>query len=641
MKPSKEERLFMVGTCLNLYPPFIRNELISNPTFRNKHGLNLESILSVESLNTSFERSDLYSSARESASRDGIPVKVNDQNQDVWDLTLEKKSKYSYILHLRNQSKTILFEDFWPFITDINERLSIFEYECSKRQLPSTDVTYWSKKLETGLLSDDEINDLHDDLNNTPFSNTEKLNRELELGTSTLETMVPQNIKYYERLIGIHKNSKNISEYAQSELKTHFKTLFQGDIYRGIESALLMSSHSTIIQSLSEVELNERVLIKVFENFFTQGDLTSQTGLIEAGIALVDNYPNLEPQIEKLLIKLVDKPTDKDEQQWGLLNALIILVDSELALLQIFQDKPTFYRRLASFTQAALIQRSVIRTNVHDNKFGPNTIEQRSMIFYCQNLIDLRLEPRWLPDYQTTQQLKSELVGRIYLTALQSENKLNQTRIRDLLFDSNSSSPAPQLNLGINFMLPGPLEGNISAATLPQKISEEFEKELFSSQLNLKGVTPLINISQIWMLDNDHTNHLIDILKDAKHKLHKTRQQDEILSILQGIAVVSAITRNTELAAELVILSRRYREYLDDHSQVSLLGIGLYAAAAHEDIEEWLKYSGDWISELVYLPLKGEAAKNLKNWLDQLTIFEPRLYCMCGRAIAALDSAIA
>ncbi|KKK95224.1 hypothetical protein LCGC14_2674980, partial [marine sediment metagenome] len=85
----------------------------------------------------------------------------------------------------------------------------------------------------------------------------------------------------------------------------------------------------------------------------------------------------------------------------------------------------------------------------------------------------------------------------------------------------------------------------------------------------------------------------------------------------------------------------RYRDYLDENSQVSLLGIGLYAAAAHEDIDDWLKYSGDWITELVFLPPKGESLKKLKNLLEQLTTFEPRLYCTCGRALHTLESLIA
>ncbi|KKN14917.1 hypothetical protein LCGC14_0991330, partial [marine sediment metagenome] len=558
MKPTKEERLYMIGTCLNLYPPSIKNELISNASFRNIYGFNLDSNLSIQNLNTSFKRSNLYASARESASSGGMAVKINDTNQYVWTLTLDSYSEFSYIVSLTKGSETFLLDDFWPFITDIDERLSIFEHECTKRQLPSEDINYWSQKLETILLSDDDINDLHDDLNNTPFSNTEQLIRELEIGASALKTMVPQNIKYYARLIGIHKDSTNILEYAKSELKIHFKTLLQNDTYVGIESALLMSSHSAIIQLLSEVEFDETILIKVFENLLTQGDLISQAGLIELGISLLTNYPNLEASIEKLLLKIVDKPANHNEQQWDLLNALIILVDSELSLLQIFQNKPTFYRRLAAFTQAALIQRATIRANVHDNKFIPNVIEQRSMTFYCQNLIDLRLEPRWLPDYQTPKQLKMELVGRIYLSALQSEKQLNQTRLGDILFDSNSLSPSPQLSLGINFMLSGPLEGNISPSKLPLDISKEFEKELYTAQLNIRGITPLLNIAQIWRLEIDHTKHLINILKEAKHKLYQTKNQDEIISILQGIAIVSAISRNTELAAELVILSRRY-----------------------------------------------------------------------------------
>ncbi|AFI84779.1 hypothetical protein Q7A_1962 [Methylophaga nitratireducenticrescens] len=632
MRPSEEERLAMVGIALELFPPSIKNTLISTSAFRNKLGIALDSKLSVQNLNISFKRSELFNSVRESAANNNKVVKIQDNNQNIWDLTLENHSEYGYVVRLSNESETIILDDFWPFSVVTNERLSIFNLESSKRQLPYSDVSYWRKKLKVAQLTDDEINDLQDDLNNTPYYITEKLDQEIDQGVNKLETMVPQNIKYYERLIGIHKDSKNISEYSQSELKVHLDTLLHHDAFAGIESALLMSSHSAIIKSLGEIEIDESVLIKVFENLSTQGELISQTGLVELGITLLETYPDLGPCIKKLLLKLVDK----NEYKWDLLNALIILVDSELALLQLFQDKPTFYRRLASYTQAALIHKCILRKDVvPDNNFTRMILDSHTMTFYCQSLIDLRLDPFWFPDYQSTKQLKSELVGRLYTSALKFKNQLNQLKLGELFFDTDGSSPAPYFELEVNFMLPGPLEGNIPVQKIPPELYKEVIKEEF--QLNLKGIAPLINFSQICMLEDEYIDQLIVILKDAKHQLYKTTQQDEILSILIGLASVAARTRNTELAAQVGILARRYRNYVGEHSQVTLLGIGLYAAAAHIELEEWLKYSGDWISELVYLPTEGDEAKNLKNWLDLLTTFEPRLYCKCGRALAALE----
>ena len=99
--------------------------------------------------------------------------------------------------------------------------------------------------------------------------------------------------------------------------------------------------------------------------------------------------------------------------------------------------------------------------------------------------------------------------------------------------------------------------------------------------------------------------------------------------------------KSEELAVALSILTRRYRLYLDVHlNPVQVLVIGMVAAAAYKDHQEWAKFLGEWATELSYLDLSLESARNLRHWIKQLCILDPVLYCTCGQSLAVLEALI-
>ena len=85
------------------------------------------------------------------------------------------------------------------------------------------------------------------------------------------------------------------------------------------------------------------------------------------------------------------------------------------------------------------------------------------------------------------------------------------------------------------------------------------------------------------------------------------------------------------MAKTLMILFRKYRQYINVNAEpIIIMVIGLTSAAAFEDLEEWANHIGGWLIELAFLPLELDAAKNLKMWVEQLFILEPRLYTTGG-----------
>ena len=75
--------------------------------------------------------------------------------------------------------------------------------------------------------------------------------------------------------------------------------------------------------------------------------------------------------------------------------------------------RPPFWRRLASIAHASVLERQIIAAGIPLAFIIEEVTKARGHLYFLQSLIDLRREPRWLPEYVLPGQLKAECIGRI------------------------------------------------------------------------------------------------------------------------------------------------------------------------------------------------------------------------------------
>ncbi|MDH5572921.1 MAG: hypothetical protein OEY89_14240, partial [Gammaproteobacteria bacterium] len=574
MNRDASERIMWILSGLNLYPPSIQESIISDYVFRTENNIVMDAEILMGNNSVGFKRSLLLKSIREVFSNTEIQHTLNDENGEVWNLSIENIEAVRCI-RLTKDSETYLLDAFWPLLPKSEERLSKFKEVSQKHQLPQVSGDHWNALLTQALLTDDDFGELQDDLKDTQHHVSEQLKSEMKAGSSSIQSLVPQNVRYYERLVGKYLSSSDIVKFSLHEADSHFKDIFLSGSYSGLMSCLLMAVHSSIADSLVKIEYDESVLIQLYDSLVIHSDPFSRVGAIEIGLSLIDKYSFLETYIETLVKQTLE---EKEEGVYNLLSAVIMLVDGELARLQIFKDKPPFYRRLASFAQASLIANCAVEVGIEINSFSQWAEEQRKMPFYCQTIIDLRLEPRWHPNYLTPGQLKAELLCRISNSAKINNEKINSSTLKELLLGDGSDGLQDSIKL--NAYLPGPLEGNIAPGEMPLDISKIVESGLSSNKGESNNFTALVNSAQYWKLESGYTELALKVLQDAEHRLMKTENEDEIIFTLEGLARVAAITKNTKLAEELCILARKYRNYLNVNSHPqNMMVIGLISAA--------------------------------------------------------------
>ena len=382
--------------------------------------------------------------------------------------------------------------------------------------------------------------------------------------------------------------------------------------------------------------LNAIKLDELLDWAIEKADPFSQLGLLELAVQRMPIDPEMEEKLISIVEQLLDKDTYAEGGRLYLMSANYALVEGELSHAKILTSWLPHQRRLASMAQAAMItRRTMIEGDV--KRFCKWAYEQRGYSFYCQSLIDLRSEPRWLPDLAAPEQFYREIIGRLAAIPNMYAKYLSDGPLKNKLVGDDSG--ALPINLTIQSFWPGPLEGTYQKPNpLPDEIRQIVEGKLHSPILDASVVIPLINIRPSFGVEGSYIDRLISSFKEKHHRI-STSDQKELDAMLMGLAAVCASERRVDLVGELRVLARVSRRSSGPHiSAVQELRIAVIAAAAHTKFVAWRDFIADWATELSLEVTDVEIAKQLIVELNEYGHNEPRLHMTLGRPLAALEA---
>jgi len=626
-----------VLAVLKLFPSSVGEALLSDGAFKSRYGLKSDALISFDDCGVSIQRSTLFNGIREIFGNRDAQLVLMDKAGDEWLLEIEEDANSQRILLVQKERRLFL-PDLSTLSPVQTERITGFDRVVDEVNLPETEAFKWREILTSRALTDDEQNTFDTVIKDTPARVSALVASELEGGTFSLSSCVPRSDRYFEQLVGEYQEGLNLDEYSHKVVKQHIQQLMLWSPYKGFLLALLLSAHSLNVSAIDVDRLEESALIKAYEWLQNNGDLFSQLGAIEIGLSVLDRHPDIEPYLREMIEQIKNDSSDDKQGRFELLSSLIILVEGELSRTRVLRRKPPFWRRLASIAQASLIERCTNEIHGDVAKFSEWAMEARAQPFYIQNMTDLRLEPRWIPDYVSSRQLKAEFICRIIIAADQNAENIKSPALRELLIGEEHKSLRALIEFPFSY-LPGPLEGGVNSQNvIPEEVMQSIKEQLCEEVLQPSSFVALMNSALIYRLDSDLAQLAANSLRVAKHQLRKVDNKELLFSILKGLATVAAITRSKELAGELIILDRRSRacESGNKLSAEESLWIGLTAAAAHSDLSSWCKFAGDWITELAFQPLHCDEMDRLHSHVEQLCHIVPELWHTCGRAEAAL-----
>ncbi|NGO56267.1 hypothetical protein, partial [Allomesorhizobium camelthorni] len=293
----------------------------------------------------------------------------------------------------------------------------------------------------------------------------------------------------------------------------HIAELIAWKPNEGTKLALLLSAHSSIPPQIDLDRASSDELQTLFDDLDKRGDRLSQLGAIELGLSIFDRHPQIEAAIIGMIQQIRDDDTDSANSRFRLLSALAVLVEGEVSRAKTLAGKPPFWRRLATIAQASLIERCICSFPVDVGGFTEWAHSGRGQQFYLQTLCDLRLEPKWMPDFISPEQLKAEFIGRIANAAQRHKNKIASQDIKELTLAEDEGSIRHQMNFPMPF-LPGPLEGGIAPdIPLPPDLESSIDEALSKESIDWKSFIGLINSALIFKLDPKFADLAVEALQ--------------------------------------------------------------------------------------------------------------------------------
>jgi len=619
--------------ALRLLPPSIQESLLEDAAFVDRHQVHTDATISFGKDGPSFKRNSLFNAVRAAlgGATDAVIAAVDGA---TWHVGVKDQDRLRVVVFTQNERK-ILSAGLLILSPDTQERLSGFNRDVIAVGVDDPAIEEWRRKIGNAAISDEDVDNIHSELRYSPLRIASAISEELESGQCSIALLVPKEERYYERLVGAWNGEDSLSQFLSTAGAAHIRKLLVWNPVPGLGLALLMSSHCSVSEVIAGEALPYDVLSSVFEEITLAGDRFSQVGAIEVGISLLPVYPEIEGHIASL-VKQIMEDDPSVEGRLTLLSSLVVFVDGEIARARTLADRPPYWRRLAVISQASLIERELVTAGVPpDSPFSEWAQHGRGQYFSLQSLADLRLEPKWLPDLISPSQLKSEFLGRIYGAAQKQEASIRSDKLRTLLLGKAEGSIHPLLHFPFPF-LPGPLEGGSEASSdMPDEIRDNIHEQVAAEPLEPHSFVTLVNSALVFKIGRDHADLAASALRKAKYQFHGGGSSELYFSLLSGLATVAAVTRSGELANDVWILTQAVRRRFNIDA-VNVMRIGLIAAAAFPDKNEWAKAVGEWMTGLAFEDLSGEAAANLLSHIRVLCHIEPDLWRTCAPAEAAL-----
>ena len=627
-----------VEAALNLLPPRLRRSLLNDKEFLARWNVPVISEVTLGKDGPSFQRDQLYDGIRAAICQPGSNVCITDRKKVTWKIVARAETDgFSFVLEGTDRHFSIM--DHSALAEDPSIRIAWFEKATREVNIEDPVRQFWQGRIEGKPLGDDEFEEIVSELGLTPASVYRTLQSSFERGSADIATLVPSERRYYERLVGSFDSVMQVKDYVEGEVAPLFERLQGWDQVQGFLFSLLICSKDIISETIRIDQLDAGHLVQTYEWLAEQGDPISQIGAVEVALMHIDMYPELEPLLEQMVEKFIADDPENDGGCFSLLSAMIVLVASELTRRGTLGSAPPLYRKQVAIAQASLIVRAINGSEVDPASVAKwaNT-SGVGHIFFLQGLVDLRVEPRWLPDFVSAHQLRAELIGRVSNAVHKFEGKIQSQSLRRLLVGKDSKLansfqwPFP--------VLPGPLEGGIPAKQpIPDDMLKDVTAALEAEHLEPNSFAILVNTALLFDLPVSQAGLAATALRRVKYSIEYSSDKSNIFGLIGGLAIVAAVTRGTDLADALRVLVRVMRRKKQlEMTPDDEMRIAMTAAASHVGLEDWARFAGEWMTEIAFEVVDKEAAQKFLPKLRRLVQIELALARHCAAAEAALVS---
>ena len=636
---SEDDRQFLLSFALELLPPRMQDSIVQDEEFVKRWSLETITGVKFGTDGPSFNRELLYRGIREGIRAPGNDVTIEGDKSETWQILVQETAE-GLTFCLKSGEGSFLLPDHSGLAEDHGIRTGWFQTVAHEMNLERTALQEWKARMNDRPLSDDEFVELRGELELSPNGIYQKVKASLLQGSIGIQTLVPCERRYYNRLVGAVGTTADADSFFDSQATRLIEELQKWDRERGFLMSLLTCSRGGVSQSIGLDGLNEEELLRNYEWIANDGDPISQIGAVEVALRNIEGNRKLEPFIEKIVEGFISDDPDDESGCFCLLSSMVVLVASELSRRGTMKETNPFYRRHAAFAQTSLIIRALKDTQT-DTASMVNWAKTAGVghIFFLQGLVDLRLEPRWLPEFVSPEQLRAEFIGRVWNAVAQCTAEIQSESLRRLLTEEESP-----LRTAAEFplpLLPGPLEGELTSdlPDIPGEVLKKMAAPLKAECLAPNSFTWIVNSALLYKVPRSQAKLVAEALRRVRYSIENSDDDNSMFGLILSLGTLAAVTRATDLSETLRVLARvMRRKKLLNCEPEDEFRIAMTAAASHEDLEDWARFAGEWMTELAFEVVDKDSARRFLPKLRRVVQIEPALARHCAMADAAIAS---
>lgn len=582
--PSQDIRL-IYEVAKSTFPDNIAKEIISLEKFRTSEDF-LETYVSFGGLQESFSTKLLVNKISEKINNYDATIIILDKNLGEWSIEIIDRAKCN--LKLVRGSREIFLPSFWALSNDVDVRKSGLDFVLKKHSVTSKKFLELCKLVEIRPLNHIEIGDFFDTVNSSEEYFSEKLKEKLQSDQGLfVNDFVDTETDFLKELTGSFSPSENLDEYIEKSLKPLLYNLATKEPkFKSLERMAIISGHQKFSSALDIGEFNESEIAEFVNSNLDSSSLFSLVALAEYFLPICSSNPALSEALEKVLATLIDQITDENSIKVDVLSSLIIMCDSEISKKANFKNYKSFERRNFSISLANLLFRIFSEIGFLDASFV-NFVNINCLYnFYIRTLLDLKQQPRWIPEFVATNQLKAEALGRLSIvypaldkSSLPAEVLAKLDKVIDL---ENTYDQTFQLKKYYG----GPLDTSSEPVQMLNGYWNDFvENEFNSDEITTKNFNVVINLAKHYLFPEDLLSKIIAKINSVKGALKIDKGNSDFQNFFVGMSYLAHANRRDDLATSLTqSLFSSDDQMLKELDKVVIFQMILSSAAA---IENW------------------------------------------------------
>lgn len=610
--------------ALNAMPNSLRHDLTALASFREWLGQRPDYALNFPGSQSDTSRRALCEVVRNAMSSPEIGHHdVPDLNGNFWQIEV-CPGEIARRVKLHPPGGPLELPHAYVFSGSRDERLAGFGGDAKALRLDPACVERWSRELEAGAFDEYQFTLLHEDLAAVPDVVRASIAESLSDRDMRIDILVPEDDRYYVRLIGTPSPPSNFDGY----IKWFGSHLANSDSFDPslLHLCVTPSLAGEIAKNITEEHLDECCA------FAIKGGILSRLATVEVALRAPESVVlAATPKIVELASSLIDIDVTAPGNLFEQYVSLACFVMSRFAGNHQLAKMPAYVRRLAGFAHASVLEASFSDAGVNLAALDFKEVTSDAALYFG-SMADFREENRWHADHLNPPEVQRWIKKRLLHASLRKD----PTPLQKIV--SQKINPAENASVW-DICSPDPIVAASEVIDLSSSFKDGVRQALSKRPLNVESFMPFIWAAETGWVDRALADDVASSLADTRYSIAGSDNSSAAFSLLQGLAYGAAVARSEKLANGVNILTRNFRNLFKKLTFEQEIRLALVCAAWSADPDEWAAFAETWFWDLANTDLTATEAAQFRMAIEQLGSIAPALAKIGTRLDAILDAA--